>query len=350
MPASTRDFLHLVFGQPRFSDHHRWEEVLRFFPPSLDGKVTIETVGYGRLTERLRAGDRAADVVVPIMSPVTATDMDAAGIRLIQQFGAGYEAIDVDAARQRGIPVANMPGIGAVHVAEHAMALVLGLARRLPDSRDGFRPDAWGTPGGVTLAGSTACVIGMGAIGRAIARRLQAFGVTVIGTYRSRIATEDIPAGVELHPASELGNIAPRVDIVMIAASHARTAPPVVSRAVLAKLRPGALVVNVARGSVMDNDAALDLLNAGTIGGLGLDVFPIEPYPHDGPLLHPRVIATSHTAALTTGFFETASRTLGEAIAAVARGDAPRHQIVRFGSDGRPRENQRPNRVVTPGE
>jgi phosphoglycerate dehydrogenase-like enzyme len=315
-----------VFGQPGFSDHHRWDEVVRFFPPVLDGRITIETVDHGRLGERLGAG-RAADVVVPIMSPVTSTEMDAAGIRLIQQFGAGYEAIDVDAAHRRGIPVANMPGLGAVHVAEHALALLLALARRLPDARDGFRPEAWGTPGGITLAGSTACVVGMGAIGRGIARRLRAFAVEVIGTYRSPVAEDDAPEGVELRPAAQLGELAERVDLLLIAASHARSAPPVVSRAVLERLRPGALVVNVARGSVMDNDAALELLHAGALGGLALDVFPVEPYPLGGPLLHPRVIATSHTAALTTGYFEAASRALGEAIAAVDRGEAPLNRL-----------------------
>ena len=299
----------------------------RFFPPALDGRITIETVEHGRLGERLRSGGRAADVVVPIMSSVTSVEMDAARIRLIQQFGAGYEAIDVDAAARRGIPVANMPGLGAVHVAEHAMALLLGLARRLPDSRDGFHPGAWGTPGGITLAGSTACVVGMGAIGRAIARRLQAFDVHVIGTHRSPIAPDDAPPGVELRAAAELVDAAERVDLLLVAASHARSSPPVVSRAVLERLRPGALVVNVARGTVMDSDAALDLLRSGTLGGLGLDVFPNEPYPADGPLLNPRVIATSHTAALTTGFFQAASRALGEAIAAVDRGEAPRNRI-----------------------
>jgi len=323
----TPDALHLVFGQPRFSDQHRWDEVTRHFPPSLDGRITIETVEHGRLEERLRTGGAAADVVVPIMSPVTSGAMDTAHIRLIQQFGAGYEAIDVDAARQRGIPVANMPGLGAAHVAEHAMALLLGLARRIPDARDGFRVGAWGTPGGITLAGSTACVVGMGAIGRGIARRLRAFDVDVIGTHRSPVARDGAPSGVELRPASELADIAGRVDFLLVAASHARSSPPVVTRAVLERLRPGALVVNVARGSVIDNDAALDLLRSGALGGLGLDVFPIEPYPADGPLLHPRVIATSHTASLTTGFFEAASRALGEAIAAVDRGDAPRNRI-----------------------
>ena len=324
----TGDTLHLVFGQPRFSDQHRWVDVIRFFPPSLDGRVSVETVEHGRLGGRLRDGGRSADVVIPIMSPVTSIEMDAGNVRLIQQFGAGYEAIDIDAAHLRNIPVANMPGLGAVHVAEHAMALLLGLARRLPDSRDGFRPGAWGTPGGITLAGSTACVVGMGAIGRAIARRLQAFDVNVIGTYRSPVASDDIPEGVELRPASDLADIAERVDFLVVAASHPRSAPPVVSRAVLERLRPGALVVNVARGTVMDNDAALDLVRSGAIGGLGLDVFPIEPYPADGPLLHPRVIATSHTAALTTGYFESASKALGEAVAAMDRGETPRNTIA----------------------
>ena len=142
--------------------------------------------------------------------------------------------------------VANMPGLNAVPVAEHAVALLLALARRLPEAAKGFVPGRWGEPAGRSLAGTAACIVG----------------------------------------------------------------------AALRAMRPGAWLVNIARGGLLDADAALAHLNTGHLAGIGLEVFPTEPYPADGPLVgHPRIVATAHTAALTSDYFAAASRRLGDALA-----------------------------------
>lgn len=106
-------------------------------------------------------------------------------------------------------------------------------------------------------------------------------------------------------------------DSVIISAGYQAGQPPLVDDTVLRAMRPGAWLVNIARGALLDTDAAIAHLNTGHMAGLGLDVFPVEPYPADGPLAtHPRVVATAHTAALTSDYFAAASQRLGDALAA----------------------------------
>src|SRR4029077_18324333 len=131
----------------------------------------------GQLEARLVDGGPAVDVVVPLWSSLPGPAISASGFGLVQQFGVGVENIDLNVAADEGVWVANMPGLNAVPVAEHAVALLLALARRLPEASNGFQPGRWGQPAGRSLAGTTACIVGAGAIGTQIARRLAAFDV-----------------------------------------------------------------------------------------------------------------------------------------------------------------------------
>jgi D-2-hydroxyacid dehydrogenase (NADP+) len=119
-------------------------------------------------------------------------------------------------------------------------------------------------------------------------------------------------------------------DSVIIAASYSPGQSPLIDAAAIAAMRPGALLVNIARGGLLDDQAALTALKAGRLGGLGLDVYAQEPYPADGPLArHPRIIATAHTAALTHGFFHDAARRLGEALHQWIHGQPVDNLVVR---------------------
>jgi len=209
-----------------------------------------------------------------------------------------------------------MPGLNAVPVAEHAVALLLALARRLPEASNGFEPGRWGQPAGRSLAGTAACIVGAGAIGTQIARRLAAFDVNVTGI-RRHPPGGPIPPFAAVYSGDRLLGCVAAADSVVIAASHQAGQPPLVDDTVLRAMRPGAWLVNVARGALLDTDAAIAHLNSGHLAGIGLDVFPAEPYPAGGPLLgHPRIVATAHTAALTSDYFAAASRRLGDALAA----------------------------------
>ena len=227
----------------------------------------------------------------------------------------GVDNIDLDVAAGEGVWVANMPGLNAVPVAEHAVALLLALARRLPEAARGFGPGRWGEPAGRSLAGTAACIVGARAVGTQIARRLAAFDVTVTGV-RRHPSDGPVPPFAAVYAADRLLDCVADVDSVIISAGYQAGEPPLVDDTVLRAMRPGAWLVNIARGGLLDADAALVHLNTGHLAGIGLDVFPTEPYPADGPLVgHPRIVATAHTAALTSDYFAAASRRLGDALA-----------------------------------
>ena len=306
--------LRVLVGKERFSENHAWSEMPQHWAAGLAGRVAIEVVGQGQLEARLVAGGPPVDVVVPMWSPLPGRAIRAGRFGLIQQFGVGVDNVDLVAAADAGVWVANMPGLNAVPVAEHAVALLLALARRLPEASKGFEPGRWGEPAGRSLVGTAACVVGAGAIGTQIARRLAAFDVTVTGVRRHPPAGPVAPFAAVYATDRLLGCVAD-VDSVIISASQQAGQPPLIDDPVLRAMRPGAWLVNVARGALLDADAAVAHLNTGHLAGLGLDVFPTEPYPAGGPLLsHPRIVATAHTAALTSDYFAAASRRLGDAL------------------------------------
>jgi phosphoglycerate dehydrogenase-like enzyme len=308
--------LRVLVGKERFSENHAWSEMPKHWPAGLTGRAVIEVTGQGQLEARLVGGGPPVDVVVPLWSPVTGRAIRAGNFGLIQQFGVGVDNVDLDAAASEGVWVANMPGLNAVPVAEHAVALLLALARRLPEAPNGFIPGRWGEPAGRSLAGTAACIIGAGAVGTQIARRLAAFDVTVTGVRRHPL-DGPLPPFTDVYGVDRLLDCVAGADSVVISAGYQAGQPPLVDDTVLRAMRPGAWLVNVARGALLDTDAAIAHLDAGHLAGIGLDVFPAEPYPADGPLAtHRRVVATAHTAALTSDYFAAASRRLGEALAA----------------------------------
>jgi phosphoglycerate dehydrogenase-like enzyme len=129
---------------------------------------------------------------------------------------------------------------------------------------------------------------------------------------------------IEIVGADRIHEALMKADVVILTASHEPGQPPLIDRAALAVMRPGARLVNVARGALIDEAALLEALDQGRLAGAGLDVFTREPYPASGPLAHhPKVIATAHNAALTTSYFHRAARALGEAVAAQLEGRRP---------------------------
>jgi phosphoglycerate dehydrogenase-like enzyme len=308
--------LRVIIGKSRFSENHPWSEMPQYWPSQVAARFVIEVVGQGQLAGRLVDGGPAVDVVVPLWSVLPGPAIRAGSFGLIQQFGVGVDNVDLGAAGDEGVWVANMPGLNAVPVAEHAIALLLALARRLPEASKGFEPGRWGEPAGRSLAGTAACIVGAGAIGTEIARRLHAFDVTVTGI-RRHPSSGPVPPFTAVYANNRLLDCVAEADSVIISAGYQVGQPPIVDETVLRSMRRGSWLVNVARGALLDTGAALAHLNAGHLAGIGLDVFETEPYPIDGPLLaDPRIVATAHTAALTSDYFAAASRRLGDALAA----------------------------------
>jgi phosphoglycerate dehydrogenase-like enzyme len=248
--------------------------------------------------------------------------MDIGEFGLIQQFGVGLEKVDVAAATERGIWVARLPGdLGgnADSVAEIAVLHLLTLSRRLDDARQTLRDGRWGGPIGASLVGQTVLIVGLGAIGHAVAARLVPFGARLTGI---RASPERGGPVSEVAGPADLHRMLSQADAVICAAMYDRGNARMFDAAAFAAMRPGALFVNVARGGLVDEPALLAALDSGHVAGAGLDVFTGEPRP--GPLArHPRVLATPHVAALTGHMLRESARLFSQNVHRWADGQVP---------------------------
>lgn len=216
-------------------------------------------------------------------------------LEFIAKFGAGYELVDTSAARERGVIVANTPGVMAPEVADFAIGLLLGLLRDIPGAQAFLRSGQW-VPGShfrltPSLRGRTVGILGLGRIGLEIARRLEGFDVPVAycnRSQRSDVSYDYYPTPVELAGAA---------DILIIAAPGGEETRGLVDAATLAALGANGVVVNVGRGTVIDQDALIVALESGTILGAALDSFVGEPAVPERLLAAPNVLLTPHVGS-----------------------------------------------------
>ncbi len=276
---------------------------------------------------RFRALMPETEVLWHSLEPVTAAVMDMAPkLRLVQKIGVGVNTIDLDAARARGIAVCNMPGSNAQAVAEMTLLLMLACLRRLPMvdaatragrgwALDAAAQDEWGELGGRTVG-----LVGYGSIPRALAPLLAAFGCTVIHTTRTRSGDPGW---------RPLDALLAESDIVSLHVPLTEHTAGLIDAAALARMRPGAVLVNTARGGLVDQPALIAALESGRLGAAGLDVFAHEPAgPDEERLLRlDRVVATPHIAWLTTGTWDRSIQRAAENVHRLARGEALRDRV-----------------------
>jgi len=255
------------------------------------------------------------DVLLPSNAPITADVIAAArALRLIQQPAAGTEGIDRTAAAARGIPVCNAPGTNHIAVAEHALLLLLALARRLPAAHRAFAAREVGTPVGIELAGKTLGIVGMGRSGTALAERARALGMTVLALGRHATAADRHA----FFAAS---------DAVSLHCPLDESTRGIVGTDALAAMRPGALLVNCARGGLVDRAALLPALDK--LGGVALDVHWHEPPDPADPLYaHPHVLALPHVAGSTQEAFTRIVDVVIENLGRITRGEPPIHRVA----------------------
>ena len=260
--------------------------------------------------------------------PVTAAAMDAApGLRVIARHGVGVDDVDVVEAQHRGIVVTRAPGSNTQAVAEHVMALLLALAKDLPLLSAEVANGAWRKAETKVrdVAGLRLGLVGCGAIGQAVARLAIAFGMAV--------AAHDpaLQDGVGIEAVANLRALLARSDVLSLHLPLLPSTRRLISAAELAALPRGAIVLNTARGGLIDEAALLAALEAGHLAGAGLDVFEDEPPPKDYPLRrHPRVVCTPHVAGVTDGSLVNMGVMAAECIVAVLRGDpVPPGRLVR---------------------
>ena len=223
-------------------------------------------------------------------------------LRLISVWGTGTDHVDLAAAARRGIAVRNTPGVSAVSIAEHTLALLLAVARRIPQADAATRGGQWPRGQSVELNGKTCGIIGLGAIGRRFALLAGAIGMRV--------------AAWTMHPREmpgiamvELDDLYRSSDVVSV---HLRLSPDtegMIGAAQFARMKPGAILLNTARGAIVDEAALVEALRTGRIAGAGLDVFAVEPLPHGHPLTAlPNVVLTPHCAGITPEALEAGLR------------------------------------------
>ena len=227
-----------------------------------------------------------------LTDPVDSELIDAApNLRAISNYAVGVDNVDVEAATARGIPVGNTPGVLTESTADLALALLLGIARRLSEGEKFVRSGGWATwePGlmlGRDLHGATVGIVGYGRIGKAVARRLDGFGCELLSTTRT--------GGVPLDELLE------RSDFVTLHCPLTPETRHLIDEAALARMKPTALLVNTARGAIVDPAALERALYERTIAGAALDVTDPEPLPADHPLLRaPNLLVVPHIGSAT---------------------------------------------------
>ena len=211
--------------------------------------------------------------------------------------GIGTDSIDLAAAREYGVMVSNIPGKTAPVVAEHSFALMWAIAKQVTWYMDSMRAGLWTKMDGVFLAGKTVGIIGTGNIGAEMARLCRAVGMNVIAWTFNPSDERAARLGVEF---VEFPELLARSDVISIHIQQTPESYHMIGESELAMMKAGALLVNVARGPIVDEVALVNALNSGHLGGAALDVFEEEPLPEDHPLLDcEHAILTPHIADMT---------------------------------------------------
>ena len=276
-------------------------ELLRAAGHDVDAWIEDDPMPRDELLRRVVGADA---LVTLLTERVDAELLDAAGpqLRAVCNVAVGHDNIDLAAAKRLGVIVTNTPGVLTDATADLAMALILMVTRRLGEGERLVRsgePWRWGMSMmlGTGLQGRRLGVVGMGQIGTALARRAQAFGMSVAYTNRRRV---DPAVAAELGAAHvSLDELLATSDVVSLHCPLTPETRHLIGEAELATMRPGAFLVNTARGAVVDEAALVTALEAGRIAGAGLDVFEHEPQVHEGLLGRDDVVLIPHLGSAT---------------------------------------------------
>jgi D-3-phosphoglycerate dehydrogenase len=228
---------------------------------------------------------------------VTKKVIDSCGaLRVISRYGAGVDRVDLEAAKAKGIPVCNTPGANAQAVADLAFALALCAARKIPLLDRKTKEGQWVRSTGIELFGKTMGILGLGAVGRAVAQRAKGFSMRVLAYdpfINKRYAEEQ---GIIV---SDFDSLVKEADVISLHLPLDQKTRHVINAEVMAGMKRGVILINTARGGLIDENAANELLRSGHIGGLGLDAYEEEP-PGKSPLFElDNVVVTPHTASHT---------------------------------------------------
>lgn len=273
--------------------------------------------------DALLSGVRA---IIAGTRPLGAADLTAAArLQVVVRTGVGYDSVDVDTATSRGIPVCITAGANRQAVAEHVFALMLAAARRIPENIRNLADGRWDQLTGRELRGATLGILGLGSIGKAVAGIAAAFGMDVVAY--DPYFDEEFAAANGIRRAT-LEQVLAESDFVTLHLFLDDSTRNLLDADRLALMKDDAIVVNTARGGIIDEDALVDAVTRGVIGGAALDVFAQEPLPADSPLLHTDgILATTHVAGATREARGESGRIAAATVIEVLNGGEPQFVV-----------------------
>jgi len=248
-------------------------------------------------------------------------------LKVVGRAGAGLDNVDIDAASLRGVIVMNTPGANTIATAEHTMALLLALCRQVPQADASLRAGQWTRSKfiGVQLYRKTLGIVGLGRVGAQVARQAQAFGMTVVAF--DPYISDDVARELKV-TLVELEELLANSDFIALHSALTPETRSMIDAAAIARMKPGARLVNCARGGLVDEAALIDALRSGSIAGAALDVFGAEPLPPDSPLRAlPNIVLTPHIAASTVEAQRDVGTQIVDQVLAALRGEDFRNAV-----------------------
>jgi len=297
-------------------DLRQWGEIEIHHQPLESAEELVRRIKGADIVINLRAYSRFTYEVFTRCAPA---------LRLLAVAGMGVDNVDLAAAREHGVRVCNAPGFSSVAVAEHALALLLCVARKICELDARLKQGSWG--GGLVpqLHGKTLGSLGLGTIGGQLARLANGIGMKVIAWSFHPDPERARKYQVEWVPFEQVFS---KADVVAVNLRLSEQSRNLIGKKQLALMKPTAILLNTARGAIVDKEALLEVLKAKKIFGAGLDVFPEEPVPADDPLLQlPNVVLTPHTAWMTPEAVENLGRITADNIINFLKG-IPRNLVT----------------------
>ena len=285
--------------------------------------------------EQLIEAMRDCDVLVPTVTDRIDAEMLEAGgdrMRLIASFGAGTDHLDLAAAAKRKITVTNTPSVFTEDTADLAMALIIGVPRRMREGIALVRRGEWSgwAPTamlGRKLAGKVLGIVGMGRIGQAVAYRAKAFGLDIVYHNRKR-QPEAVERMFGATYVETLGELLETADILTLHCPSNPQSHHMIDRQAIGRMKDGACLINTARGDLVDQEALIEALEAGRLAGAGLDVYPDEPRVDERLIRHPNVMTLPHIGSATREGREDSGHKVIANIRMWADGHRPPDQVL----------------------
>jgi len=290
------------------------------------GEVVINTTGRRLLSEDLAVMLPGVDGFIAGNDVIDKNALRSAdSLKVIARYGVGIDNVDLDEAKALGIVVTTTPGANSVSVAEQTITLILALMRKLPESVSATRGGGWPRIHGMTLQGKTVGILGFGAIGKQVARRLSNFDCILLAYDPYPDHQSARVYGVKLVSRDE---VLSGSDIVSLHSPLLPETRQMINADTLAKMKKGAYLINTSRGELVDEDALLQAVRSGQIAGAGLDVFCKEPPDPASPFLHmPQFVVTPHGSSHTDGAMNAMGRMSMDECLRVLQGEAAKYPV-----------------------